>query len=356
MPNKLEDLQLVGTTYPPGSSHRQRARLVLRPTSQTQDQDGIVDLIDENGNRLGSTPRQELIVDPPLGSAARRMTFPDGRLFETEDHVGVEAIFGRDRWSILHGLEQFHPRLIAITLAAFVGIFVVYRFALGYLVAAAIALTPQPVIEQIDRGTLQTLDVALTDPSTLPDARQEEVRAIFEQMLGALPPDDIDRHGFELHFRASERIGPNAFALPGGTIVFTDQFIEMFPDDDMIATVIGHEIGHVVDEHGLQQFYRALGLYFLITMLAGETGPLMEDVLLEGNALLSLSYSRQHEREADEFGLRLSHAAGFDPSALADLFRQLPDGSRGTPEFLLTHPANDARLEAIERFIAEELN
>ncbi|MEM9318801.1 MAG: M48 family metallopeptidase [Pseudomonadota bacterium] len=344
--------------FPTGSSRRAPARLVSRaPVADEADgpEDWVLDLLADDGSVAASAPLSALVVDPQLGSTARRMTFPDGTMFETNDHSGVEALVGRDRWSILHGLEQFHPRLIAITIAALVGMFLVYRFALEYLVVAAIALTPGPVIEQLDRGTMQTLDFTVTDPTELTPARQDEVRAVFANVVAALPADQAERHSFELLFRDAPRMGPNAFALPGGTIVFTDQFVETFPDADMIAGVMGHEIGHVIDQHGLQQFYRALGLYFLITMLAGETGPLMEDVLLEGNALLSLSYSRRHEREADEFGLRLAHAAGYDPFALRAFFVELSTLTGDRPEFLSTHPSSSDRADEIERFIEDEL-
>ena len=342
---------LRGVCYRGGSSRREQARLEV----EGEGDDPRLLLLDEAGAEIASALQSDLTVDPRLGSAARRMTFPDGTMFETDDHAGTEALFGRDRWSILHGLEQFHPRLIAITIATIGGAYLVYRFALEYLVLAAVALTPQPLIEQLDRGTMRTLDLTMVEPSTLDGGRKAEIEQIFERVIEALPERVAARHSFELLFREGQRIGPNAFALPGGTIVFTDEFIERFPDDDIIAAVMGHEIGHVVEEHGLQQFYRALGLYFLITMLAGETGPLMEDVLLEGNALLSLSYSRAHEREADIFGLQLTHDAGYDPDAMRRFFIEIMGLEGSTPQLLSTHPSSESRAVAIERFIEEEL-
>lgn len=342
---------LEGHSYPSGSSRKTPARLVV----QGSDDDPTLVLSDAAGELLAEAPSSALDVDPRLGSAPRRMTFPDGTLFETADHAGAEALFGRDRWSILHGLEQFHWRLVPITIATIGGAYLVYRYALEYLVMAAVALTPQVLVEQLDRGTMRTLDLTMVNQTQLSTDERAEVQAIFETMLAALPEREADRHSFELHFRDGGRIGPNAFALPGGTIVFTDEFIEMFPDDDIIAAVIGHEIGHVVEQHGLQQFYRALGLYFLITMLAGETGPLMEDVLLEGNALLSLSYSRAHEREADIFGLQLTHEAGYEADAMRRFFIQIMGGDGEPPQFLSSHPSSESRAEAIEQFIEQEL-
>lgn len=341
---------LEGFSFPNGSSRRMPVRLVIREGADPQ-----LDLIDADGTLVASAARSALDVDPPLGSSPRRMTFPDGTLFETSDHAGAEALLGRDRWSILHGLEQFHPRLVLITIAAIGGVYLVYRYALEYLVLAAVALTPQPLVEQLDRGTLRTMDLVMVEETELEADRKAEIEGIFDEMVAALPDRDARRHEFELEFRGGGRIGPNAFALPGGTIVITDEFTELFPEDDIIAAVIGHEIGHVVEEHGLQQFYRALGLYFLITMLAGDTGPLMEDVLLEGNTLLSLSYSRAHEREADRFGLLLTHDAGYNPYAMQEFFERIMELENPSPEFLSTHPSSENRAEAIGQFIEEEI-
>jgi Zn-dependent protease with chaperone function len=146
-------------------------------------------------------------------------------------------------------------------------------------------------------------------------------------------------------------VGPNAFALPGGTIVVTDELIREFPDADVIAGILGHEIGHVVEDHGLHRLYRSLGAYALIALLVGETGPMLEDILLEGNALLSLSYSRAQESAADEFGLTLSHSAGFDPIGLKIFFERLGAGIGDDMQWMSTHPNHSNRVEAIELYI-----
>ena len=135
-------------------------------------------------------------------------------------------------------------------------------------------------------------------------------------------------------------------------MVMTDELVTIFPDEDVIAAIIGHEIVHVVEEHGLRRLYRSLGAYVLIALLAGDTGPMLEDILLEGNALLSLSFSRAQETSADEFGLILSHRAGFDPAGLKTFFEALEHEHGGSDvEWMSTHPSHGDRIEAIDRFI-----
>lgn len=344
--------RIEGIAYPGGSSRRLGATLTSRVDADDAAETAL-EILDEHGSVVAATLLRQVTLDPRLGSGPRRMTFPDGTLFETEDHAAVEALAGHDGWSWLHAFEQFHPRLILITIGALIGMVVVYRFVLNWLVVAAVALTPDVLVDQIDRGTMQTIDLVMADETRLSAEQQAVTREVFDQVVAALPARTRDRHQFQVLFRDIPRMGPNAFALPGGTIVFTDQFLEMFGDDDIVAAVVGHELGHVVEQHGLQQLYRALGLYFLITMLAGETGPMLEDLLLEGNALLSLSYSRHHEREADAFGLQLSHRAGFDPSALKRFFEQMNALGGAPPEFLSSHPSSGKRMDAIDQIVEE---
>jgi Zn-dependent protease with chaperone function len=223
---------------------------------------------------------------------------------------------------------------------------------LDILAALAVAATPQIVVEQIDAGTLRSIDFIMAEDSTLTNEEEARARSINARVLAALPENERNVHYFKLLFRAMPKVGANAFALPGGTIVMTDELIREFPDEDVIAGILGHEIGHVVEEHGLRRLYRSLGAYVLIALLAGETGPMLEDILLEGNAFLSLSYSRAQESAADEFGLTLSHRAGFDPAGLKVFFEMLGAEVSDDVQWMSTHASHSNRVEAIERYIS----
>lgn len=311
-----------------------------------------LDLRDRDGDRISTAPLDEVRIDPPLGSAARKLMFPDGTVFETEAHAEVESLTGDTRGSILHRYERFSPGLIGVVLGCLAAVWVVYRYGLDILVAAAIAATPAVVIEQIDAGTMQTIDYTLAKPSELSDADRAKVQRIYERLIRTLPTQVQEERTFALEFRNLPGMGPNAFALPGGTMVMTDAFVQDFGSPDIIAGVLGHEIGHVVHDHGLTRLYRSLALFVLITLLAGDVGPVLEDVILEGNVLLSLSFDRDQEREADEFGLTLSNAARFDPLGLKQFFQALSEEyGAEPPQWMSTHPSHASRVEAIERFV-----
>ncbi len=342
---------LQGHAYPHRTSRREDAVLETRAGGQ----DLWVDIKSPEGEVYESAYLSEVQVDPPLGRAARKLTLPLGTVFETDDHAGIENLTGETHGSKLHHWEAFSPRLVGVVVACLAAVWVLWRYGLDIMAAAAIAMTPAPVIEQIDRGTLQTLDFRLTKETTLDEQQQAQARQIYRRLVSELPEDVQEKHSFDLLFRSMPGLGPNAFALPGGTMVMTDQFIKDFPDDDVIAGVLGHEIGHVVEQHGLKRLYRSLSAYVLIAFLAGDVGPFLEDIVLEGNVLLSLKFSRDQETDADEFGLSLAKKAGYEPQGLKQFFEVLAKkyGDREPPRWASTHPSNDDRLKAIDQFIDE---
>lgn len=348
-------LSITGRAFAPNSSAQVAGRLLTRAPVQGEGagpDDVIVDVVDGAGLVIASAPLSNITVDPPIGTAARKLHFPDRALFETDDRAGIAALTGQTYGETLNEYERVHPRLIGFVVAAVIGCVIIWKYGLDLLVVAAIALTPPIVVEQLDRGTLQTIDFAMgAEPSTLNEDEQERITAIFSDLLAALPADDVNDTNFNLMFRNMEKVGPNAFALPGGTVIMTDQFAKQFPQDDVLAGVLGHEIGHVVEKHGLTQTYRSLGLYFIIGFLAGDTGPFIEDVLLEGNLLLSLSFSRKHEAEADEFGVSLTRDAGYNPAGLKLFFLEMSKKGVEPVEWLSTHPNSGERVKQIDGYV-----
>ncbi len=345
---------LNGRAYPALQSNRIPATILSRFPQQSEtvkQGDLVLDIVDKQGTVITCACLSEVSIDPPLGSAPRRMTFPDGTLFETDDHEGVHAFTGETRGSILHELEQFRPRLIALVLSCILAIWVLWRFGLDIIVTAAIALTPPVVVAQIDSGTLSTIDLTMAEKTQLENTEQNKVREIFDRLLAQIDKDEIATSDFKLLFRSMPEVGPNAFALPNGTIVITDEFVDQFDEEDVLAGVLGHEMGHVIEKHGLRQTYRSLSIYILVAFLAGETGPFIEDLLLEGNLIMSLAYSREHESSADQFGLRLVQDAGFDPAGLKKFFIWMSEREGEPPQWLSTHPSSVERIKDIDAFI-----
>jgi len=325
-----------------GTSLRVPAQLLVRG-------DRVKLVATETGGTMAEAALAEITFDPPLGSLPRTLRFPGGAGFETEANEAIAALEPSGFWTRLHGWERLHPRLILFVIGGALGGWLVYTLALTMLVNIAVALTPTPLVRAMDQSTLATLDRTLAAETELSGPEQAATRAIFEDVR-AVVEDESLAGALTLELRELRGLGPNALAMPGGTVVLSDALVEQF-DADVVASVIGHEIAHVMEEHSLHRLYRSLGIYVMVALIAGETGPLLEDLLLEGNVLLSLSYSRRQEEEADQIGLRLADAAGYDPAGLKEFFETLADQVGEGGGWFSTHPGNADRVEAIEAYL-----
>lgn len=141
----------------------------------------------------------------------------------------------------------------------------------------------------------------------------------------------------------------NAFAAPGGRIGIFRGLIEEAESADEVAAVLAHEMGHVVHRHPTEGVLRQLGISATLQLLVGGSGVGIEDAAGLGNTLLTLSYSRQAEAEADATALDILGSAGLDGSGLNRFFARLEREGKlgsGMPSLLLTHPPTAERLAA----------
>jgi Zn-dependent protease with chaperone function len=326
---------------------------------------GTATIADEaNGVALASGPFRALTVSDRVGSIPRRLGFPDGSSFETRDNDAIDRLLVPYRGragGLIHQLERFRPRLIVFVVLVVAFAVALYRYAVPVLVEVAVWATPPVVPELMSKSIMISLDGSVFEPSELPAARQAALTENFRKLTELAPgrPAALtakDHPAYTLNFRKSEAIGPNAFALPDGTVVVTDELVDLANNnDELVLGVLAHEIGHVEHQHSLRQLYRAAGVTALIMLIGGDIGSGTEDILVQGSALLSLSYSRSAEAEADRASVELMYKAGHDPKAIARFFEILRDklGDHDERDFLSTHPATPERIAETLKYADE---
>ncbi|WP_454848258.1 M48 family metallopeptidase [Rhizobium binxianense] len=331
----------TGEWYPPRSSGAVPARLVMRK--------GAILAVTGDDVPLSGGAAGDVSFSARVGSIPRRVTFGDGSLFESPDNAAIDAYLagsGRGRgW--IYWLEQFHPRIVVFSALVVLFAMGIYRYALPVLVEAAILVTPAAVPQMMSFSVLKTLDSTALAPSRLDEARRGRIAERFRR-IASNAEGGPDR--YRLNFRSSSVVGPNAFALPDGNIVLIDDLVDLAGDDDeMIAGVLAHEIGHVEYKHSLRQLYRAAGVAGLVMLVAGDVGSSIEDILTQGGGLLALSYSRGAESEADRRSVELMRKGGMDPVAIARFFGILEErlGDHSRTSMLSTHPGTPERKQAI---------
>ncbi|MBC77662.1 MAG: hypothetical protein CME64_16775 [Halobacteriovoraceae bacterium] len=148
----------------------------------------------------------------------------------------------------------------------------------------------------------------------------------------------------------------NAFATPGKNIGVYTGLINAAQSNDQIASVIGHEVGHVLASHGNERISQSLIVQggLVAADIALDSGSPQKNQMILGALGLGaqlgilLPYSRKHESEADKIGLDLMAEAGFNPRAAVEFWEIMKNQSKSAPpEWLSTHPAPQSRIEKL---------
>jgi Zn-dependent protease with chaperone function len=297
-----------------------------------------------------AVPRRPKLVSlsDRLGSVPRKFTFEDGGVFEAPADADVDGLMASHGsfFSVLSRIEANRNFMIGAAIATILLLVGIYRYGLPLAASAAAHVTPTAVVDVMDAGTLKTVDTTFFSPSTLDEGRKREIRELFDELARVSGQTDPD---LELHFRDGGRLDANAFALPGGTIVITDQLIKKAKSDDEIAGVLAHEIGHVQNRHQLQQIYRLLGISFMIGVIGGDASQIVDDVVTQAAALQSLAYTREFEAHADARSVEIMVAAGRNPLAFVDLLDRITADHGGSKKtgWLSSHPGTDDRRSSV---------
>ena len=210
-------------------------------------------------------------------------------------------------------------RWVAAAVVAFLALLVGFQqWGLPLAARGIVAMTPLSVDVSLGEASLKAIDEALMTPTELPQAQQDSIRQAFTQAVSAQPPQRVPP--WNLVFRKS-KIGPNALALPGGTLLMTDELVQLVDGDTRVLTaVLAHELGHVQQRHGLRMVVQASALGAVAGVVLGDFSTLLAALpALMGQA----HYSREAEREADAHALQVLTAAGIPPVVMVTLFDKL---------------------------------
>lgn len=154
----------------------------------------------------------------------------------------------------------------------------------------------------------------------------------------------------------------NAWCMPGGKIVFYTGILPITQTETGVAVVMGHEIAHALLNHGQQRMsagvLQQLGAAG-VAILTGGSSPTTQALAMTAygvgsNLLGTLPFSREHESEADHYGLILMAIAGYNPDEGAPLWERMAAmGGGGGPEFLSTHPSETSRIRNLRALAPE---
>jgi Zn-dependent protease with chaperone function len=187
------------------------------------------------------------------------------------------------------------------------------------ILAQRVADATSPSIEaKMGEQVLQGLDTKFGyfTPSKIDKTRQASIAAAVNSMCAAFK----ECPQYRLEFRESEAIGANAFALPGGIMIITDDLIKLSKNDTEIVAVLAHELGHVKKRHAFRQSIQGALSGLILAAVTGDVSSMASGL---PGVLMQMRYTRELEYEADAFSLKALKKACLPPKAFADILLRL---------------------------------
>lgn len=375
----------TSSPQPPGRHHGRYAdgkSAEVRAVSLRFDGAGI-GMLDEGGNEIAAWPYDDIrLVERPAAGRPVRLRLANDEMarLEIADHAAFEE------------LERLAPdlrrtgardpaqwRRAAVWTIGLVALFGGLWLAFSRSAPVIAAMMPMAMEERMGRATVEQVSLifgGLKSAEDLTCRNEDGVRAM-EKLTAQLKAVDDSPYRFDV--RVLDISVPNAFAAPGGYIVFFRGLIDMAESADEVAGVLGHEIAHVTHRHVTTNMVRSIGFQaFIVPLISG--GTMASDMLSGlGQQALQASYTREAEAEADLGSVELLKKAGIKPDSFPGLLRRIEakygdhspadaDGDGGgndkadeesdgfrlsIPDMLATHPPTPDRAASVAEAAGE---
>jgi Zn-dependent protease with chaperone function len=289
-------------------------------------------------------------ISERLEHAPRILRFADGATVEIADR----------KFDKMLRANRYRISLVAVLISG-------YQWGLPWAADEIAQRLPPSLEQKLGDESLVLLDEHLVQPSKLNPADQARLRNLF---AGMKQPHGGKTH-YRLEFRSSKigrdgraLLGPNALALPNGVIVMTDELVTLARDDHAVLGVLSHELGHVRHHHSTRRLLQGMGVGVVVNFLIGDVSGALAAV---PTFLLDQSYSRDFERESDQYAIDMMRANGLPLSPMADLFASMGDEREhrhdraGKPrrstkskktraasmDYLSSHPSDEERIATL---------
>ncbi len=314
----------------------------------SQKQDVIVEFFEDGKVKIEGdilkidTSIDDLSFSERIGNIPRNIIFPNGAIAQSSENDKIDQLLKQHRksFSIVHILES--KMRYAILSFIMLILSVVFFFTIGSGIAAKgiTAILPQMVEKKIGQEAFEVMDRYILKDTLIPKERQQEISKRFLSLN--------DDNSLYLHFRRG--IGINAFALPSGDIVISDELIKFSNGDmDMIYGVLAHEKGHVVHKHSMQLIIKASMVSAIIAYFTGDISSIVASL---STSILNANYTREFEKEADEYAKAKMIEEGVSPSHLADFFIKMSKNQKNSSSshgYFDSHPSNDERIRMLQQ-------
>jgi len=308
------------------------------------------DIIIETESATKKSHISYLTISPRVANTQRHIIFPDGDMFTAPDNNAVDAMIVKIHpqqkntiQSLLYYLESHVPAIMTLIAVSITALFIFIKFIFPTIVTHIAFSIPASTLHIISEKTVDYLDYQFFTQTQLPKTRINTIHAQFKEFTDTIP--EKNNYTFTLYFRHSTFIGPNAFALPDGTFIITDDFVKLIHHKHELFTILAHETAHVVYRHGVRNILLNSGLFVIAIAIFGDVVstttiglPLM---------LIYNGYSREFERQADSFAIDYCKKNHISGKHFVNLYKRLQQKApANVPSLLSTHPSDEERLSS----------
>ncbi len=295
---------------------------------------------------------EEVEIESRLGNTPRVLEFPNGVRCKSRENDKIDQIL-RDfdiKKSKTHKIESSWGLTFGAVIVTIAFVTFMLTSGASYTSDFIASILPQNTLDSMSEMTLKELEDGYLSPTRLTKDNQKIIQANFDNLTQG-------EKRYHLHFRYSDKIGANAFALPSGDVVLTDQLVALSKDKKFrdILGVLAHEKGHVVHKHSLRMAIKTALSGVIIGYIAGDVSVLVTAL---PTILINSSYSREFEREADVYAVKELQRMHISTIYIATLFQALEEkqsskrdeNSTDASDIFSSHPLTNERIEYFRSF------
>jgi len=302
-------------------------------------------------------------IQTELGGASNRMLFfkhPEQKgwtFFTTDQGILKHPVFAKD--TRMAGTRSRVRRTRWLSRAVtfmFLGLFAALGLGLwwgkdpmAHAVAKRIPVEMEEKIGEAAFGSHAGVNQLVKDEAVLEDF--EKLSAPLIEAIGST------RYTYKFHIIEDSTL--NAFALPGGTMAIHTGLLLKADSAEEVLGVMAHELAHVEKQHSMRNLVEMVGLYAILSGLFGDVSGIAAVLANNAPYLLSMKFSRDHEREADAVGFGYLMKANIDPRGMVNFFETIQKEQaeaegldmNGALSILSTHPATQERIDTLNALI-----
>ena len=217
-----------------------------------------------------------------------------------------------------------------------------FQYGIPFAAKKISLIIPLNTNDIFTENILITLDNKVFTESKIEEFRKKKYKQLLNDIISK--NNLVDQYNFNLIFRKGNEIGANAIALPSGTIIVTDELINIIEDEGELVAILAHEIGHIVERHSLRQVVQG-GLFgVVLAILIGDTSYISTIASSIPVFLTEQHYSRSFELEADLYAYRYLKDNNIPTIHFANILNRFAEIDNGI-SFFSSHPVTRERIK-----------